>query len=374
MKNKNRIPNAIYIDTNILYNFIEGTSDSNLDFIDIKEILKNIKVDFYIPEVVKKEFFYQKEKKLKEHLKRVKDNIQSIKSMLGSNILEFKELEDFNSIIKKKINKELELIEIKIIRSPGSIKLKELIDMAIKKIPRFELKREKGFRDSIILFTILEHIKSNKYNFVYFITNDKIFRKDTILERFKRINAEVLILSDFNDAKNELKKNMNNLMIDYLENEKMDIKRYLNKNFEKISEYIQKNASISNFFIQSSLYLKEYYKSSQFTIKRILNIKPNRVSDVRFGVVFSKDQIREKYKAITFTVEMKINLIIEEYNPSNEPMFKINELEYLNEVRENFSPIEEKELEEKINISIESEILKNNNDLEDFKILKIISY
>jgi len=374
MKNKNRIPNAIYIDTNILYNFIEGTSDSNLDFIDIKEILKNIKVDFYIPEVVKKEFFYQKEKKLKEHLKRVKDNIQSIKSMLGSNILEFKELEDFNSIIKKKINKELELIEIKIIRSPGSIKLKELIDMAIKKIPPFELKREKGFRDSIILFTILEHIKSNKYNFVYFITNDKIFRKDTILERFKRINAEVLILSDFNDAKNELKKNMNNLMIDYLENEKMDIKRYLNKNFEKISEYIQKNASISNFFIQSSLYLKEYYKSSQFTIKRILNIKPNRVSDVRFGVVFSKDQIREKYKAITFTVEMKINLIIEEYNPSNEPMFKINELEYLNEVRENFSPIEEKELEEKINISIESEILKNNNDLEDFKILKIISY
>ena len=374
MNNKNRIPNAIYIDTNVLFNFIEGTSNSNLDFIEVKDILKDFKVDFYIPEVVKKEYLFKKEKKLKERLKRVKEDIHFMKSMLGSDILEFKESEGYNSIIKKKIPSELELIGIKAIRTPASIKLEELIDMAIKKIPPFELKKEKGFRDSIILFTILEHVKSNKYNFVYFITDDEIFRNDIISKRFEEINAVILILDNFNKAKDELKKNINNLIIDYLEDEKKDIKSYLNTNFGEISKYILSNAIISNFFIEASLYSKENYRTAQFSIKKILNIKPNKVSDVQFGVIFSKEKIRDNYKAITFNIEMIISLILEEFNPFIQPKFKIDEIEDLNESRKIILAREEKQLDYSINISVESEILKKNNEFEDFKILKINSF
>lgn len=152
----------------------------------LKEFSDKCDLKIYIPEVVKGELCYQKVSKADENLKKATELLLSIgKTVERQRKTPFKK-EELRPLVEKKFDKWAKQKSVILLETPwNKIPLKELQEKSIWRIPPFEdLKRslesckkcraEKGFRDALILFSVLELVKKITKNKVYFVCSDKL--------------------------------------------------------------------------------------------------------------------------------------------------------------------------------------------------------
>jgi len=160
-----------------------------------KEFSDKCDLKIYIPKVVKGELCYQKVSKADENLKKAKELLINIgKTVERQRKAPFKK-EELRPLVEKKFDKWAKHKNIILLETPwNKISLKELQEKSIWRIPPFEdLKRslepckkcraEKGFRDALILFSVLELAKKITNSKVYFICGDKLLLES--VEKYK---------------------------------------------------------------------------------------------------------------------------------------------------------------------------------------------
>ena len=89
---------------------------------------------------------------------------------------------------------------IEVIETPKNISIRQLVTMAAFKIRPFEDKREKGFRDTVILYTILEDAKKRNIKDCLFITEDKIFAHEDVQQIIKKYRVNIDIADSLETA------------------------------------------------------------------------------------------------------------------------------------------------------------------------------
>jgi hypothetical protein len=90
-------------------------------------------------------------------------------------------------------------MKINIIES-CAVDTKKLIDMSLKRVRPFEKKGEKGFRDTIILFTILGHAKS-KGSSCFFISNDRVYTHPDVERISKENGVDIYVFNRLRNSK-----------------------------------------------------------------------------------------------------------------------------------------------------------------------------
>ena len=198
---------ALIMDTNIFEQNINSQHDlSKLPLDKYYKIIRTIElnsleeqVKIFFPEIVLLELLYHHklriEKKLSE-LNQLKKSFKNISDVNINGLDEFDISEHFN-ILKEKYYEELDIIEI-----PLSIDLLEkLIGMSLDKIPPFEKeKSDKGFKDAILLISVMEYARSNHFDKYVIFSKDKVFKKyeNNIFQMFhKEVHGEQGFLKDF---------------------------------------------------------------------------------------------------------------------------------------------------------------------------------
>lgn len=177
--------NKIFFDTNILRNpesteHFLGGRDQLSRFEKVAEIL--------IPTIVNSEIKNQK----RRHLVGKRD---SFKNNPFFQALKLKE----SSITDNHINDWLNKIEAdeKIEYTKVSLKnrdvLSRLVDMAIENHAPFETTSDKGFKDAMIYFTVIQYAEENPSDQIYFISRDL-----RLQEAFKK-HPEIIVFADYEE-------------------------------------------------------------------------------------------------------------------------------------------------------------------------------
>lgn len=362
---------AVYLDTNVLIDLSHG--DTNVDFIELRSLLERGHVGLFVPETVVKEFIQHRIKDTLDQIERLKAASRKIGRLLGRDPLTHEEPQDVEATINEKMMNYLQNAGIEVIRTPN-IPLETLIDMAVKKQPPFEEKGEKGFRDAVILFSIMDHMKTNSFSNAILVSVDPIFTHNEVIDRFKEKGQNILIGKSFAEAKDQVKKQIDTSLKAQAEKKKKDLISFLSTQSELIFDYILKNAGASEDFLKG-----EFLASGSFSgaIKKVLAIRPKDIPDVVCGHLIKEKIFEKGDESITFSVLTELDLLVEQHGLltalAKRPRFRLSVPEGLEKLRSGYPESTSRQLTVVRYINVEAWVSKDNNHYSRIKLLRIMS-
>ena len=273
---------AIILDTQIAHSPDKNCSfdefhifeyDNTVDFIERHELTE--KIEIFIPEIVVNEIAEQRIRNLKKDLSKL-NNLRG--RFLSSGICDISdENKDFNSIKHIDTLKERKLKHLNVIPIPEDrlILFNDILEKSLKKYPPFKQgKSDQGFKDAIILSSIIDFFKNKKEYEVYLFSDDNGFSSVNIEEIFNKEEIKLEIkngvgIQNFLISKFKLKIELK----EYIEEGffKEDIEQIVNIEVTKKEEIIIK--LVDEGYNISEVIIEKYYI--------------NEVSDNEYEVVFS---------------------------------------------------------------------------------------
>jgi len=286
--------------------------------------------------------------------------------------LEYEKLREVVSTINSIMNNYLYSANIQVVPTPKNIKIETLIEMAIKKEAPFE-EKDKGFRDTIILFTIIEHMLSNKLSNAILVSGDRIFSHEDVANRLKENGLNIIVSNNIKEAKEKLKSIISDVVKIIIDKEKEELKAFLNKRSEEIFKFVLEKAEISEFFLKGGFITSEDIPGS---IKKVLSVRPIEISDVNPGLTFSDKQPPQGYEFVTFSVLTEFDLVIQQSGLAAlfGPRFPLSSLEVFERLSYEPQKLIETQKTIKRNITVEALIAKKNDQYADLQLLRCVTF
>ena len=369
---KKELIQVIYFDTNALRQISHGSG--MVEYLELRDLAEKLSIRIFIPETVFQEWENHHQLDVHRTFNQIKSNITMLNKLLNYEYKDVDEPEDIEGIIHKILLEKLSAIGIEIINTPPDININILIDMAVKKIPPFE-ENDKGFRDTIILFTLIYHMHKNNYLYAMFISGDKIYTNDNVLNILRKNKLNIAILKNINESKEYIKLFIQMIINKSIEEEMKKIKLYLEAQFEIISKFILKNAQVSLLFLRGFLSEEKLLNDE---IKKINAIRPKSILKVYSGFLLSngdKDEDAE-IKKISFSVDVEFDVMIQtfEFKPFDYPKFSLAEPEKFPKIARYLPDMIEQQKIINRSISVEAMLKKMGNDFTDLELIKVITF
>ena len=179
----------IIFDTNFLKNDGFETFLGNAK--NIKEFKKHCEI--LIPDIVIDEIKQQKVENFNKKKSELEQNPVYKKFISKNNALSKINIDEHIKVLQDKDNISYKVIYLS---KPDGI-LEKIKDLALKNLPPFKEKKDEGFKDSYIYFTILEYIEDQK---------DKIFvaTKDGKLQEALEKHKNIVIVQNYKDFESNI--------------------------------------------------------------------------------------------------------------------------------------------------------------------------
>lgn len=365
------LPQAVYFDTTALWRFPDGVS--NVDFIELRDIAKKIGAGLFVPEIVVEELINQQEMVISEEIGKLKDASEKLGNLLNREPLKYEEPKEIERTINKTIRDGLDSAGIKIIPTLSNVQLETLINMAVKKEAPFQ-KGDKGFKDTIILFTIIEHLKSNQLSNAILVSNDHVFTHKDVINRFRDNELLVIVKKNITEAKDQIKTQIDTAVRRWLEEKKQKIKSFLNTKKDEIFNYIRENAKISKFFLEFSLRDKNLPEVME--ILKILDFHPKEISSVYPSLILSEETPKEGVEYATFSVSVDFELQVEQFSRQRllGPVVPLATPIDFEKTEWEPPPLDIRQKTVTKDITVEARIYKENEHYSNIDIIKVLTY
>ncbi len=194
-----QLPRILILESTALFQL--GSLFEHVDFADLLTLRKDLKFEIVISRVSWMEFLKERKAQVSECINRIR-RLQSSLEKLGQNPKELNAIEnrviDLDQNLATVFEKKLANLEIRILPLAKS-DLEDLLRMSIESIPPFEDSHEKGFRDSLIMFSILEAIRNHPEKNALLVSNDKLLT-EAILARQREYDTKISVVSDIGGA------------------------------------------------------------------------------------------------------------------------------------------------------------------------------
>lgn len=335
MTNKN-FPRSIYIDTNILRKI--GITNFGTPFLELKEWSQKFEAPFVVPQAVWLEWLSDFEQNIKKKSSQTIENLRSIEILLEMKQKQFKLPDDYSGRLVKTIRKKLCFMGIGIANTPQNISIEELVRMAAFKIKPFEDKKEKGFRDTIILYTILEDMKKKSIKEALFVTDDRIFIHDDVNQIVKKYKINLSVVFSLEEATDHIKNVLDDVGRKLLEMKKQKLFDFVKTRQDLIFKFIKKNAELTEDFITKGGFLSA--KRDIFgQIEKVLEFEPVEIEGA-FEAAKSPSEKQPPKNSEYILISVKTRLKIE-YLPLlvfNRPSVKASDIDKFKEIIRNSAP------------------------------------
>jgi len=307
----------LYLDTNILWPF-----SISLDH-PLIQILLNIaeqwNIKIFIPKVCYLEWIQSKKEDIEKDKKKIKDGVDDLKKKYLFNEINL-ENTSFNRIFRNAklvLDQNLKKNNINIINT-GEIDINRLIKMSIQKKKPFEKKGEKGFRDSVVLFSILNHAKDFNKN-CWFITNDEGFRGKNVKKLEKEYGVKLILFKSIPEFKEFIEKIESIIIEKFGEAKLKELTEFLESEKQAIKKFIQEKGKFDlmalNMFLKPSIsdyaFLLQSFSSPQGRLT-----EPNIIELKKIDLLDNKAtslpvETKKELIPIYFDVILKLHVIVE---------------------------------------------------------------
>lgn len=158
---------VLLVDTNVLFTKSESQFVSS-EFIEFWEShLSKVKIELLLPSVVRGELLFHKTADALSELKSIDTGLSKIQRLTDSKYSHTSQDALIKKASEKKLDKELGKFRTKILPVPTKrMNWEDVIDSSIWRIPPFSPNRnrntEKGFRDKLIMETIVDYVEKSK--------------------------------------------------------------------------------------------------------------------------------------------------------------------------------------------------------------------
>jgi hypothetical protein len=265
-----KMPRIVVIESTALFQL--GSRFEHVDFAELLELKKLFDFQMVVSRVSWLEFLKERKAQVSECVGTIR-RLRSSLEKLGQGIDELKAIEDRVNNLAKNLGavfeKKLASFGIGILPI-ARVDPELLLGMSIETIPPFEESHEKGFRDSLIMFSILEVIKGQPEKNALLVTNDKLLTEG-ILAREKEYGTSVKVVADMNSAVVHIVSLVDEVLRAQRNKEKNETKQLLLKYRPEIEKAVDGIREFSYFDIPSSLLCSG-------PIERILSFKFNDVN------------------------------------------------------------------------------------------------
>ncbi len=314
MKGNDGWPQAVYLETSILRQLPIDVTTAEL--LRLREICKTLDIPTVIPMVAFNEWTANRKSDFIEKARSYETATERMTTLKEKYLIDI-ELPSFDSLIspkdKETICNEIETMLISRLREIGviitetpNIALDLLLKMSIDKIRPFEEKGEKGFRDSVILFTVLEFAKKSPEGFHLLVTNDGAYDHEDVYERASSENVKIVIKKSITDAIEYLDEFISVEIKKYHKKRAANLEKFLYEHKEKIAEFIRSQKSFINLFPRFG----PERSVNPEDIKAITSINFLSIHDSTPGTL-PEGKNKERVK-ISFLAKVEFDLIINE--------------------------------------------------------------
>lgn len=196
-------PKKVFLESSVLWRL--GPTLEKVEFANLLEIKKSVGFETFVSEVSWLEYLRERKREISKHLEG-SVGVQKALEQQGKSIFEFGEafrktkayLDDIDTHYRvKAVERGIEIIPL------PQIDVRRLLRMSIDCTPPFEdpesKTREKGFRDSLIMFSILETLRCRPDDNAMVITDDKLLAEGLELHA-EEYETRIRIARTFDEA------------------------------------------------------------------------------------------------------------------------------------------------------------------------------
>lgn len=244
-------PHKVFFDSTALYQL-----GSRLETVDLVKLLdmKDLEIEFLVPEASWREYLGQRRLELEPCI----DRLMQIKKDGSKYGLELDELEGSAARIKDCLSRldhnfTDKAIQLGLVILPiPQVNLSDLVQMSIDRTPPFEgnisdpkeKRKEKGFRDALIMFTVLEAIRGRPQDESLLITNDALLRSGC--ERLAaKYETTLSFAANVQDAINHIESRISQWYVKRLREQSEEAKEQLLKFREQITAKVEEIKELS---------------------------------------------------------------------------------------------------------------------------------
>jgi predicted nucleic acid-binding protein len=192
-------PKRIFLDTTVLYK-LGSRPETNVDLAKLLELARIFKIEVSIPIIAWKEYLRHRRKELesaRSHLAAAIRELEKYADDLSSYALLADEINKLDENLEARFKDKADEIGLTLVALP-LLNVEELAEMSLANKAPFQDSDEKGFRDALIMFTVLEEIRGKADQQAIFVTEDKRLRTgcESFVDKFKTALSVVSSLDD----------------------------------------------------------------------------------------------------------------------------------------------------------------------------------
>src|SRR5258708_1374257 len=243
-------PRKVFLESTALFQL--GSKLQKPEFAKLNERREYLKFDLFVSEVSWAEYIRQRRDKLDAYDSDIKSisarfgewdlNPENVKTMHA-------EVGEFRKSVGDLFAKRARESGIQILAVPD-IDVRRLFQMSMDRVPPFEQskddKTEKGFRDALIMFTILTNIKGHPEDFSLIVTNDGLMAKG-LENHVDEFTTNLTIDPTLDDAIVHIDARVDAWYRDRLLKESEEAKTQLAKYTKEISEQVNAIRELTDF-------------------------------------------------------------------------------------------------------------------------------
>lgn len=294
-------PRVIFVDSNALYPL--GPQFEHADFAELLDVRRYLGFDLLIPEVCWLEFLRQRRLEIDDYLQKSK-KYQSLFRRLGLEIKHFVEADKlittFADHLDEHFQAKAKVSGMSVIELPN-IDLRRLLKMAIERTAPFQESGEKGFRDSLILFTCMEAIRRQPNLNALFITEDQKLG-DALVQFSSEFETKIEVAPSFVEAVKKIVTLMDERYRERLRREAAEAKELLLRHRGEIEKKLSEIKEFSQFEITG------LSASDLGNVEKILSLT---FKDIESATWKERD---ERTGRLLFTVKVELTLLTSQFS------------------------------------------------------------
>lgn len=365
-------PHAVYFDTNSIRQLSYGIS--NVEYLKLKELCRANKINLAVPEVVVYEWYYMQQREIKSEISKIRESLRKTNLLLNITQPEYKEPKKMYSTLISKVSQYIREAGMRWVKTTRKISIRKLIVLAAKKIKPFEEKGEKGFRDMIMLLTIVEDMKKNNFHKAILVSDDAVFKHKEIKNHLS--GKDLIIVDNFSSCLDYLDKLSKKKAMEYFSDLSDKILNYLQTKKDEIFKYVIENAQVSSDFLKGEIpFLKEEDKVFG-NINRVISVRPTEISSAFPSLTGKSEPVVENMQNITFTVKVDFQLEVSPYNFFNKPKFSIGSPSEYEKTRDAYPAMYLDPVEQTISrsINVEAVVEEKDGNYRGLSIKRVITF
>lgn len=312
-------PSGIYLETSVLKPLPLGVVNAELERLLV--LAQAFGCSVFVPEVSYLEWLRQRQDYLDRLLHHSHKSMEDLAQTFGFSLQEdqIKQMQAMRDALDGKTRQILNERGVVVLETP-QIELRTLIDMAVKKIRPFEEKGEKGFMDSVALFTILEQAKKDQVGSHLLVAHDQVYRHSDAAKLSEQYGVELVVIESIFAAVEELENYAKLVQRAIAEYNKQRLRDFLQGEIVRISDFIKQNAEFTSSALNQGGRLGGFMPQ----ILGVTDIAALAIGEVTRGTLPEEaDQGRVK---ISFSVRANAVVKIKKFTFPPEPRFKAGEV------------------------------------------------